>query len=100
MKIFSFIILCFLLVSCSASHTNKMSYAEAERVEWHDKAENGNAEAQFMLGEAYCCGNTGFFSTEEAVKWWCKASQNGYDRATKRLVSYDTERICKEIDKF
>ena len=48
-------------------------------------AEQGNAKAQFNLGECYVHG-TGVARNEvEAVKWYRKAAAQGHDRAIKLI---------------
>ena len=59
-----------------------MSYAQFERQEWQDKAEAGDAEAQYQMGNSWCCGDdNGFFSSEEAIRWWQKAADQGHKGA-------------------
>ncbi len=86
MKFLVFLVFCLLLASCSTVHNNKTSYTQAERLKWHEKAKAGDAEAQFQMGNAWCCGHSGFFSTKEASYWWCQASQQGHSAAKAKLV--------------
>ena len=45
------------------------------------KAEKGNAEAQYNLGESYDNGDGVPKDEVEGVKWYRKAADQGYDRA-------------------
>ena len=95
MKIFTFLLLCLALTSCASVHSNKMSYAQSERLEWQDKAEAGDAEAQFQMGNSWCCDeNNGFFSTKEAVRWWCKAAEQGHSGAKSQISQKATSKDC------
>ena len=64
----------------------KVSHSNKDRLRLLKPALGGDAQAQYELGESYCCGESGFWSTEEASKWWCKAAMQGHDEAKKRLV--------------
>lgn len=88
MKILTGLIFCLFLASCATQPLeNQMSYAQSQRELWQEKAEDGDAEAQYQLGNAFCCGKEGeFFSTKEAVKWWCKAKRQGHSGAREALV--------------
>ena len=44
-------------------------------------AEQGNAEAQFSLGFRYDEGEGVPQDSQEAVKWWRKAAEQGHDQA-------------------
>ena len=46
-----------------------------------DKASKGNPEAQYKVGDAYCCSvheGKGFYNTRLAVRWLCTSARNGY----------------------
>ena len=59
---------------------NNKDYAEA--VKWYRKAaEQGNAEAQYMLGDCYRWGTGVTKDYAEAVKWYRKAADQGYASA-------------------
>src|ERR1035437_5530765 len=46
------------------------------------KAEKGDAQSQFELGNTFCFGNLGVAKNEvEAVKWFCKAAEQNYPPA-------------------
>lgn len=86
MKFLIFLAFSLFLASCSTVHNNKASYTQAERLKWREKATAGDAEAQFQMGNTWCCGESGFFSTKEANYWWCKAAQQGHLAAKAKLV--------------
>ncbi len=94
MKILIILIICFILTSCAKVYDTKMSHAQDERIRWEEKAKKGEPEAQFRLGNAYCCGKNGFFDTQEAIKWWCKASQQGHLGAKKALIAHSKKNLC------
>ncbi len=94
MKIPITFIICLMLASCAKVYDTKMSHAQDERLRWEEKAKNGDPVAQFHLGNAYCCGENGFFDTQEAIKWWCKASQQGHLGAKKALITHSKQNQC------
>lgn len=53
--------------------------------ELKNKAEQGNAEAQYSLGVCYRCGDGVEKNLEEAIKWYRKAAEQGYARAQHNL---------------
>lgn len=48
-------------------------------------AEQGHAEAQFLLGISYALPETGASNDEEAVKWFHRAAEQGHARARYQL---------------
>ena len=53
-----------------------------EAVKWYRKAaEQGDAVAQYELGDCYATGDGVSKNTVEAVKWWRKAAEQGEDLA-------------------
>ena len=38
-------------------------------------AEDGDVEAQYMLGKNYCCGLGTFYDNGQALYWWCQAAR-------------------------
>lgn len=53
--------------------------------ELKNKAEQGNAEAQYSLGVCYRCGDGVEKNLEEAIKWYKKAAEQGYAKAQYNL---------------
>ena len=62
-----------------------MSFAQDERARWAAAAQSGEAEAQFRMGQSYCCGDSGYFDTDIAVSWWCRAAAQGHVKAREAL---------------
>ena len=99
-------IMCLFLAACatnknvqrlSSSHagiSSKTSFAHSERRKWQAKAKANDANAQYHLGNSYCCGDSGYFDTEKAIEWWCKASRQGDMRARKALALHDHGKSC------
>lgn len=67
-----------------AVNSNQVTYDNAQRIKHRPAADQGDAVAQFQLGEAYCCGK-GFYDTDEAIRWWCKAAVQSHFKAQQRL---------------
>ena len=68
---------------------NKGDFATALR-EWTPLAEQGDADAQFVLGVMYKNGQGVTQDYKEAVKWWRKAAEQGYAKAQSNLgLMYD-----------
>lgn len=44
---------------------------------WRYAAEGGDAEAQYQMGKAHCCGKRPYYNTYRALKWYCKAAKQG-----------------------
>jgi TPR repeat protein len=65
-----------------------------ERPAYQAKAEAGNAEAQFKLGDSWCCsvGNhqglirKNVYDNQTATEWLCKAARQGYGLAQVELA--------------
>jgi hypothetical protein len=58
----------------------------AEGVKWLRKAAaQGDAEAQFYLGNMYFNGTDVPENAAEAVKWWRKAAEQGHPDAIRQL---------------
>lgn len=62
-----------------------VSFDNSRRIALQDKAQAGNIEAQYQLGNSYCCGDSGFWDTKQAVYWWCQAAKQGHADAQVRL---------------
>jgi len=62
--------------------------SKEERVEIENKANTGDAEAQFDLGDYYFIGDSNAFNkrdVKKAVHWYIKAAEQGHLRAQCRL---------------
>lgn len=74
----------FLLSGCmSPISAGRAMYTEKLRKEWYPKAENGNADYQYLLGDSYCCGPAISYThdNEKAVNWLCKAAKQEHPDA-------------------
>ena len=71
-SVLSFLLLCFLLVSCGEEKA-----VEAEKTV-QERAESGDAEAQNSLGWMYYKGEEVPKDDVEAAKWFRKAAEQGY----------------------
>jgi TPR repeat protein len=59
---------------------------DAEAAKWYTKAaEQGDADAQYLLGEMYISGQGVKASDEKAIQWLRKAAKQGHAKAQKRL---------------
>lgn len=95
MKKLAVFLLCLLIVSCARTYSTKTSHAQDERHHWQAQAEEGDPEAQYRLGNAYCCGNgDGFFDTQKAIEWWCKAVKQDHEKAKQALSQYAKSKSC------
>src|SRR5579883_3354246 len=60
----------------------------AKRNNYMSRAEAGDPEAQFKVGESYCCntgGVSGAYDNQKATEWLCRAALQGYGPAQYRL---------------
>ena len=54
------------------------SQSMEEAVKWlHKAAEQGHADAQYVLGTCYCSGKGVPVDRTEAIRWWMKAAEQG-----------------------
>ena len=73
-------------VGCVAAAINTSTYAvkSAPRDELLPAAESGDAEAQYQLGQSYCCMGPGF-DTQTATEWLCKSAKQHNAKAMVEL---------------
>ena len=84
------IALCLCPVGCGNSKTAEEAAQDGDIPALKRMAENGNAEAQYHLGEAYSDGWSGEQDYKEAVKWSRKAAEQGFNIPDDRGMSlYD-----------
>jgi TPR repeat protein len=84
MKFCGAALLCAALTACAFEQPmpTQANYDNSERRGLREVAEKGDKDAQYRLGNSYCCGpEGGFWDTKEAVKWWCKAAAQGHPDA-------------------
>lgn len=74
------------------SEEHGITKKDAER--YHKAAEEGNVEAQEMIGWAYYDKNATIKDKAEAMKWWCRAGHRGSEmmKAVLRLAYHGDER--------
>jgi hypothetical protein len=65
-------------------------WAEGYSPELVKKAEAGDAEAQYNLGQCYENGQVGIKDNKDAVKWYTKSAEQGYVKA-----EYSLSQCCK-----
>lgn len=87
MKFCRALFFCFIVAGCSHAPVtdNRVSYDNSTRVTLQEKAEKGDVDAQYDLGNSYCCGDNGFWDTKQAVYWWCLAAGQGHQDSKTRI---------------
>jgi len=81
-----------LLAGCG---TTGPGAAEREtRSRWMSEAQRGGAEAQYRVGNSYCCGRGITHSTQRAVAWLCRAAVQGHRDAQFELANIYAGRIA------
>ncbi len=66
--------------------------SQKEIAQWKSKAEQGDAEAQFLLGECYEGGEGVKSSLEKARYWYAKAAEQGHEVAKECLEMLNVTR--------
>ena len=79
----------FYVAGCAAPIVGGVAgVAEKEkRDKWMPQAKEGNAEAQYQVGESYCCGRGAFYDTDLAIAWYCRAAIQGHSEAQHKLAN-------------
>lgn len=67
-----------------AANTSTLAVKSSKRDELRPLAEAGNAQAQFELGESFCCMGPGF-DTGTATHWLCRAALQEHPGAMHEL---------------
>jgi len=67
-----------------AAARNRIKYNADE---YRESAEQGNADAQYMLGECYYYGAGVEVNHKEAVKWYQKAAEQGISKKLKSSMN-------------
>ncbi len=75
------IALIVLLTACAGPVLNK-------RGELLPLATKGDAQAQYLLGQSYCCGYGAGTSTPKALDWFCRAALQGHGGAQYEMGRY------------
>jgi TPR repeat protein len=69
---------------------------------WKALAEQGNAEAQYNLGDAYYRGESGYpIDVKQCVHWWTKAAKGGHEQAQHNLgfMYFNGDSVAKDAKK-
>lgn len=69
--------------------------------DWQARAETGEAEAQYWLGNAYLRGNEVAIDTKKAVTWFEKAAKTGHPKSQYKLgyVYFTGKGVKKDYEK-
>ncbi|MCG6871514.1 MAG: sel1 repeat family protein [Gammaproteobacteria bacterium] len=81
-----------LLAGCAGSLAPGAG-ARATRAEWLERAQQGDPQAQFVVGRSYCCGRGIAYNTERAVAWYCRAAVQGHAEAQFELAKIYANRL-------
>ena len=74
-------------ISCIQQHTDEQQTDDSSTLTpVIEKADSGNAEAQFQTGNAYAKGAGITQDNPEAVRWWRRAAEQGHARAQNALA--------------
>ena len=76
-KLLPTMLLVGLLAGCIGPFTQTPEPLQKIRQQWQAAAEQGNAQAQFQLGQSYCCSGSTDHSTPTALHWYCRAALQG-----------------------
>ncbi len=79
---YSAIFLTCLLLGCTASPVFD------KRANLRAAAEQGDKEAQYLLGKSRCCGFGAGHDTTSALKWLCRAALQGHGGAQYEIGRY------------
>ncbi len=82
------IILALVLVLSTYSFSLSCIHCEADEPDISDRAEAGNARAQYVLAWMYATGYNRDKSDEQSFTWLKKAADQGYEHAVLRLGEY------------
>lgn len=95
-------VLALLLAGCSSVPQQALdqgTYDAAQRARLADAAQAGDAVAQYELGNAYCCGESGYWDTRQAIRWWCAAARQGLEQALAALATRNlTQQQCASVE--
>ncbi len=79
LKIFMIGLICVAVTGCIEMMFKSAEWGrDAAKVEaWKVLALQGDAEAQFTVGQYYCCGKRPRYDNVKALFWFCKAAKQG-----------------------
>lgn len=67
-----------VLVLSACNETYRSIKGEITRSEQKQAADQGDAEAEFQMGEAVCCGDSKKYNTKKAMRYFCSAAMKGH----------------------
>lgn len=96
--IIALVALSSLLSGCltAISTTAYGSYNAIKRGQYLEAANKHDPEAQYRIGESYCCGSNHLFNNREALRWLCRAARQGHVLAQRKIG--DIYRSDKGLD--
>ncbi|HYD17035.1 MAG TPA: hypothetical protein VEF76_00985 [Patescibacteria group bacterium] len=86
MKSWPVLVLCLFAAACAKRGDTRIAYDNSNRIALEQQAKAGDPVAQFNFGESFCCGDSGFYDTAEAERWWCRSAAQGYAPAQQRVA--------------
>ena len=88
MRFLCLISLCFALPSCVTLTAAGVysTYHSVHRNIYVEDAMHGDADAQYKLGQSYCCGSNTIFNNREALRWMCMAAKSGHAEAAETVA--------------
>lgn len=69
----------------AAAPHSQFDVLQLQREQWRQRAEQGDAEAEYQLGMTYCCGFGPGHTDTIARKWLCRAALQGHAEAQYQL---------------
>ncbi|NDF12515.1 MAG: sel1 repeat family protein [Proteobacteria bacterium] len=66
---------CVEMAFDAAHWTKEKSEKLYDKAYWQSKAEAGDAEGQYRMGQYYCCGPRPKYDELQALNWFCKAAR-------------------------
>ena len=67
--------------------------ARVYRLDWEQAAADGDKDAQYNIGNSYCCGRGLTYSTALAIAWLCRAAIQGQVDAQYELANIYGNRL-------
>jgi hypothetical protein len=71
-----YVTLCFFGMLTATVASADQARIDSARSAWLHKAQAGDVESQYHMGEAYCCDTVEH--TRQALHWYCRAAVQGY----------------------
>lgn len=75
-----------LLLSGCIADAFEMPFNGYRKSKYKEAAQEGNVEAMYEYGHAYCCGAAPFHDNYIATKWLCRAARAGHDMAQAEIA--------------